>query len=375
MLIPFSPQSAECRYPLPTDVPHQAFTETQSFGGVHPGQASLVRPGSLSDTHARGSAGCGRSKTYSESPGDTDADQWGLWNESSLEEDDSRNPRGLTDGSQHHLPRDARSAPNLTAGGVVSESQNDRRPRTSPDQGSGHVSTRNGSGDRRAPKRIHSKWLMQSAMDVSLGDWTDGEMLSPGSSIFGDSWREQSAYSAPSKRYHLDTTHRPTTSPSRIGGTVQHGGAKSEHYYGVMTTTVDNTGNSVGAWSGHPGCVHLPQPRLSGAQHLEQSCGGAMKLHSSSCQHRSGFSDTTGLTVQVPTPKVWGSKQMIAAVAAATEGHPASSRERAATKGGKLIWLSEGGVVQVEDRLSKARSTLRGDLFDAAERAALPLLQ
>lgn len=371
------PQRAECHCPLPNNVSHRTFMEAQGFGGIHPGhpgQSSLVGSGSLSDPIARGSAGCGRSKTYSESPVDTDADQWGLWHESSLEEEESRNLRGLADGSQQHLSRDARSAPNLMPGGVLSGSLDDR-PRTSPDQGKSHASTSDGGGGRRAPKRMHSRLLMQSTMDVSTSNWTDGEMLSPESNIFGDSWREQSAYSAPSKRYYSDSTQRPTTSPSRIGATVQHSGAKSEHNHGLVTTTVDNTRNSGGVWPGHPGSINSPQPRLSGPQHLEQSCGGAMKLHTSSWQYQSGFSDTTGLTAQVPIPKVWGSKQMMAAVAAATEGHPASSRERAATKGGKLVWLSDGGAVQVEDKLSKARNTLRGDLFEAAERAALPLLQ
>ena len=73
-----------------------------------------------------------------------------------------------------------------------------------------------------------------------------------------------------------------------------------------------------------------------------------------------------GVIIDVPRPRVWGERQLMAAAAAATEKPGASI--------GTGAGASRGDVV-LDVRLAKTRETLRSDLLDAAERARLPLLQ
>lgn len=301
-------------------------------------------------------------------PGRSDARQWGLWNEDSIEQGDVR--RGLLD-TNEHLSHDVRSAPGFATRGADPEGPVDR-PQTSPECVDSNAVEL--GEDKSTNKRMHSRLLLQSAMDtsgclpLSCSEETAEELNYVGT------LRPKRCGFVSSKTAPCDSgvdRSRLTTSPCT--------GASFNHNGGGIFPVTESTGhdslqNSSASWN-YSG---QPQSESSRPQRSILEDGGReMKPLDGSRQYRSGLSDRIGLTVDVPKPRVWGKKQMMAAVAAATGRIPPAATVGPGYKTGPKQGtpVISKGVVRVDNRLSKARDILRRDAFDAAERAGLPLLQ
>lgn len=337
--------------------------ETQSCGSLH-AATTATRGFNSNASHSvvQASLRCSRSHADLAAGGAGDARKWGLWNDGSREQGDPR--RGLPEGSEY-LSRDVRSAPDSAARDADPHGSVDR-PQTSPE--CNDSSAVEPGGNERAPTRMHSRLFLQSAMDTSVcSPWNCGEEPTPQLIYSGTSRPERRAFASSTTALCVGEAEsvRPTTSPWTGASFNRSSGG------GILIAT-ESTARDVlqnsSAWSLNRG--GRPQSESSGPRRstLEDN-GSEMKLLDESRHYRSGLSDSVGLTIEVPRPRVWGKEHMIAAVAAAT-GRTGS---KTGAKRGTAV-ISRGGV-HVDDRLSKVRNTLQGVAFDAAERAELPLLQ
>lgn len=196
-------------------------------------------------------------------------------------------------------------------------------------------------------QRAHSRVFLQSAMDLSLSRGPL-EGVIPGQTqrqTKGNAFNRNESPCRNQAHAGCMRSDRPATSPSWIGDncrTTVDGRAVARE----QSRNTFSADFPTGSWAGRPNLVP------SGVQ-----------ASSANLDNRSIH------------PYVWGDTRMAAAVAAATGRRTLNDAKpgRGEIRAGKTV-VSPGGV-QVDGRLATTRNMLRGDVFDAAERTSLPLLQ
>lgn len=327
-------------------------------------------------------------KTTAKTPPTAEAKHWGLWHDGTgndtpeQEAWDSNAPAG-----DSKSPAAARHGPPET--NVLSKrhparqkSGNDRtqrsldgvvRPQTSPHDA--RVSADHGIGEgvvaryaQSTPPCMQSRLFLQSAMDRSLSSrgWGGGgsraaspenfPSTSSGSPLHGRRFEEGKSLPINNVRSGGEKRSRShSAGPSPNGF---HDGPSSP---GFSRERGAATGGTV------PRAVPHAVPHIVSHTDRPLTVPGVGKGNEKK-EHQLRQVIDLGVIIDVPRPRVWGERQLVAAAAAAT-GKPGAS---IGTGGG--AGASRGEVV-LDVRLAKARETLRSDLLDAAERARLPLLQ
>ena len=258
------------------------------------------------------------------------------------------------------------------------KSENDRtrrsldgvvRPQTSPHDARGSADHGGSEGivgrhAKSTPPCMQSRLFLQSAMDRSLSSrgWGGGGSRAASPENFQNT---SSASSLPARRFedgeslliHSTRGGGEERSRSRSAGPSPNG----------FQDGISSPGFSRERGAAAGGAVPHTVPRTVSHTDRPITVPGVGKGNEKK-KHQLRQVIDLGVIIDVPRPRVWGERQLVAAAAAATGKPGASSR----TGGG--VGASRADVV-LDVRLAKARETLRSDLLDAAERAQLPLLQ